>query len=98
MSFVGRKEGREGGNDRMREQQNGAERRSERRGGEDKGGLSSLKDLLLPSMGETAEAAAACYGGSRSGRVRSSVRPFVRSFQELPTNDVVGGRGRQCIH
>ena len=46
----------------MREQQNGAERAG---GGEDKGGLSSLKDLLLPSMGETAEAA--CYGGSRSG-------------------------------
>ena len=46
----------------MREQ-NGAEGE----GGEDKGGLSSLKDLLLPSMGEEAEAAAACYGGSRSG-------------------------------
>ena len=72
MSFVGRE-----GNDRMREQ-SGAE------GGEDKGGLSSLKDLLLRSMGEEEEEEARYV-------------PPVRSFQELPTNDVVGGASNASI-
>ena len=53
-------------------------------GGEDKGGLSSLKDLLLRSMGEEEEEEARYV-------------PPVRSFQELPTNDVVGGASNASI-
>ena len=83
----------------MREQQNGAE---ELRSG---GGRRQRRPFILkrPIVALNGGGGRG-RAGSGSGMLRwlpaqsSFLRSFVRSFQELPTNDVVGGRGGQCIH